>query len=252
MSPSFNHAATLLGLFAQHWQPGRVKPRLALALGESHAALLHGLFVLALVERLAGVADRRQIVFAPAECERAFGCVAKGRWNLVSQGEGRIGERIERFFRQGLAQAERVVLLGTEGPDVPRDILDEAFDALGNHALVLGPAAGGGCYLIGASRRLPPVFDEVAWGTSAAWREVTSHLQAAGVAWHELPQWYDALGDEAFDEADLRALAGRLHSDPDLEPRLAQLRREMSTLLGPDLRRPTKAPQCQGSMTKSR
>ncbi len=236
MSPPSDNVATMLGLFAQHWQPGRVKPRLAMTLGESHAAMLHGLFVFALVERFGGAADRRQIAYAPTECERAFGCVAKGHWNLVPQGEGSSGERLERFLRQGLAQADRVVLLGTDSPDVPREYVDEAFDALRQHDVVLGPSAGGGCYLIGVTRRVPSIFDEVAWGTSDSWQQATGLLQTLGIPWHELPGWYDAL-----DEADLRALAGRLHSAADLEPRLAQLRREINTLLGPDLRRPTKA-----------
>jgi glycosyltransferase A (GT-A) superfamily protein (DUF2064 family) len=147
---------------------------------------------------------------------------------------------MERFFRDGLAQAERVLLLGTDCPDVPREFVEKAFDVLREHDVVLGPSAGGGCYLIGASRRVPPIFDEVAWGTSDTWRQMTGRLQAANVLWQELPGWYDAL-----DEADLRALAGRLHSASNLEPRLEQLRREINTLLGPDLRRPTKAHRCQ-------
>ena len=225
-------------MFASHWQPGRVKPRLARSLGESHAAMLHGLFVLALVERFANMANRRQIAFAPADCERAFACVVKGRWELVPQSDDELGQRIRHFFDETLRQAERIVLIGSDCPDLPREFLDEAFAALDNHDVVLGPFANGGCYLIGARCRVPPIIEDIAWSATDVWTSVTKRLQSTGIAWHELPQWYDV--DE---EVGLRALAGRLHSAADLEPRLAQLRRELNTLLGPDLRRPTKSHQ---------
>lgn len=237
MSPSTApRADTLLGMFARHWQPGRVKPRLARSLGESHAAMLHGLFVLALVERFAAVGNRRRLAFSPADCERAFACVVKDRWELVPQSDGELGQRMQLFFDETLRQAERVLLIGSDCPDLPRKNLDEAFAALDNHDVVLGPSTSGGCYLIGARRRVPPIFEDTVWSDPDVWTSATKRLQSAGIAWHELPQWYDV--DE---EAGLRALAGRLHSATDLEPRLAQLRRELNTLLGPDLRRPTKS-----------
>jgi rSAM/selenodomain-associated transferase 1 len=225
-------------MFAKHWQPGKVKPRLAQALGESHAAMLHGLFVLVLVERFATMANRRQIAFSPADCERAFACVAKGRWELTPQSDGELGQRMQIFFDETLRQAERVVLIGSDCPDLPRKYLDEAFAALDNHAVVLGPSANGGCYLIGVRRRVPPIFADIAWSAPDVGTQTTQRLLSAGIAWHELPQWYDV-----EEEADLRTLAGRLHSATELEPRLVQLRRELNTLLGPDLRRPTRSHQ---------
>jgi rSAM/selenodomain-associated transferase 1 len=223
-------------MFAKHWQPGKVKTRLARSLGESHAAMLHGLFVFALVERLAAVADRRQIAYSPAEAERAFACVAKGRWETASQADGDLGSRMEQFFAERLAEADRVVLIGSDSPDLPREILDEAFTALQSHDVVLGPSADGGYYVIGLARRLPPIFADIAWSTPEVWAQTTERLRAAGIAWHELPKWYDV-----DDEAGLRDLAQRLQAADSLEPRLHQLMRELDTLLGPELRRPAKS-----------
>ena len=228
--------ATLLGMFAKHWQPGKVKTRLAQAVGESHAAMIHAFFVLALVERLQQVAQRRVLAFAPPEAEKAFGCVVKGRWELAAQAGGDLGERMERFLTHALAAADRVVLIGSDSPDVPKAVLDEAFAALQKHDVVLGPSADGGYYLVGVARRLPPIFADIAWSTPDVWTQTTSRLRAAGIGWHELPPWYDV-----DDLAGLQELARRLTAADAAEPRLVQLRRELGTLLGPETRRTAKS-----------
>ena len=65
---------------------------------------------------------------------------------------------MQAFFVTALGRAERVVLIGADSPDLPAAILTEAFEALGEHNAVLGPAADGGYYLIGLARRLPRIF----------------------------------------------------------------------------------------------
>lgn len=228
-------ATTLLGMFAKHWQPGKVKTRLAATLGQSHAAMVHALFVCALVERLRSAGQRRILAYAPAASEKAFGCLVKGRWELAAQADGDLGERMERFFADALQSAERVVLIGSDSPDLPLAYLDEAFAALQTGDVVLGPTTDGGYYLIGVARRLPPIFRGIDWSAPGLWPQMTGRLQAAGIAWHELPPWYDV-----EDEAGLQALAQRLAEADLIEPRLLQLQGELLALLGPQMRRTAK------------
>ncbi len=228
-------AANLLGMFAKHWQPGKVKTRLAVTLGESHAAMVQAFFVCALVERLQTAADRRVVAFSPAGAEKAFGCLAKGRWELAAQSEGDLGERLDWFFANALKSALRIVVIGSDSPDLPRAYIDEAFAALQTKDVVLGPTADGGYYLVGIARRLPPIFRGIDWSTPAVWPQTIGRLQAAGLAWHELPPWYDV-----DDEAGLHELARRLAAADPIEPRLLQLERELFALLGPETRRTAK------------
>jgi uncharacterized protein len=230
-----DRVSSLLGMFAKHWQPGKVKTRLARTLGESHAAMVHAFFVCALVERLQTAAGRRVLAFSPAAAEQAMGSIVKGRWELAVQADGDLGQRMELFFERALQSAERVVLIGSDSPDLPRAWLDEAFTALQTTDLVLGPSHDGGYYLVGIARRLPPIFSGIPWSTPAVWSQTTSRLQAAGTPWHELPAWYDV-----DDEPGLQALARRLAAADPIEPRLLQLERELGTLLGPQTRRTAK------------
>ena len=237
---SASRAATLLGMFAKHWEPGKVKTRLAATLGESHAAMFHALCVATLADRLASVGDRRVLAFAPAQAEQAFRCVARDRWEVVPQSEGDLGSRMQAFFATALAGAERVVLIGSDSPDLPREYIAGAFDALETRDVVLGPAGDGGYYLLGAARRVPPLFDGIAWSSPQVWPQTIARLEAAGIAWHELPPWHDV-----DDEAGLTDLASRLATGaatrPATMPRWPPSRPRSATLQRNCLARRSKA-----------
>ena len=64
-------------------------------------------------------------------------------------------------FRQG---CRRVVLLGTDIPELKTDHLREAFSALKDKDLVLGPSTDGGYWLMGLRRPLD-LFRGIDWGT---------------------------------------------------------------------------------------
>ena len=218
--------STLLGMFAKYWQPGQVKSRLAATLDEQRAAKVQRLFVEALVARLAKVADRRVLTFSPPERHAEFLHVAGLDWDLQPQASGDLGERMRHFFATSLDQADRVVLIGSDSPDLPTEHIRAAFEALQGHDVVLGPAADGGYYLVGAARRVPPIFEGIAWSTPEVWPQTIEHLCTAGLAWHELPTWYDV-----DDEQSLSALVLSLTLEQASDPQLAALLARLHALL---------------------
>ena len=230
--------ATLLGIFAKHWVPGKVKTRLARVIGESHAAMLHALFVATLVERLAKIGDRRLVAYWPPDARGSFAGVVRDRFELLPQANGDLGSRMQAFFASALAMAERVILIGSDSPDVPTSTLTEAFERLVEHDVVLGPSTDGGYYVIGLARRVPPIFEGIAWSSANVWSQTVARLRAAGIRWHELPTWYDV--DEL---ADLEALRKRLPVAAATDPGLARLANEIQSLMhkaGPPSRTPPK------------
>jgi rSAM/selenodomain-associated transferase 1 len=193
---------SLLGMFAKHWTPGRVKTRLAAAIGERQAAEVHRLFVQTLQNRFGGEADLRILAFDPPHGAADFRHAAGRAWELLPQGGGDLGERMAGFFAAGLVRAEQVVLIGSDSPDLPASYVAEAFEALTTHDVVLGPAADGGYYLVGAAGQVPPIFADIAWSTADVWSQTVQRLEQAHCRWHELPQWYDV--DTADDLIRLR------------------------------------------------
>src|SRR5436309_490117 len=87
-----------LGLFAKWPQAGHVKTRLAAETSSEWAAQVALACLRDSVERLAGIASRRILAFAPADAGDKFAGVVQDRFELRPQTEGNLGQRMAAFF----------------------------------------------------------------------------------------------------------------------------------------------------------
>jgi uncharacterized protein len=219
----------VLGLFAKWPAPGAAKTRLCAGRGPEWGARVARAFLLDTVERLAEVGDRRVLAFAPPGAEADFAALVRGRFALAPQADGDLGQRLARFAaEQSAAGARSLVLVGADSPTLPAEYVERAFAELGHADVVLGPATDGGYYLIGFGRRVPPVFDGVAWGTRRALADTVARLEGP---WRLalLPPWYDV--DTPDDWAVLcghLAALRRAGTDPGT-PHIEALTRECQT-----------------------
>lgn len=78
-----------------------------------------------------------------------------------------LGDRMHQAFEFefNLNQSEKVVMIGTDCPDLTTTILEEAFNALEEKNVVLGPSEDGGYYLIGMNGFHPELLQEIEWST---------------------------------------------------------------------------------------
>jgi uncharacterized protein len=181
-----------LGVMAKFWTPGRVKTRLAAAIGPRQAAQVYQAMLRQTVERFSSLADRRTIVFSPPGRQGDFANVAGTAWGLSPQGTGDLGTRMARYFRRAFRTGTtRVILIGADSPTLPVDYVERAFELLRERLVVLGPASDEGYYLVGAAGSIPPIFAGIQWSTPQVWRQTVSLLHQAQVTYHELPRWYD-------------------------------------------------------------
>lgn len=157
-------------IFARFPSPGGAKTRLIPALGPEGAADLerqmteHTLSAAdRLAARRAGLLVRLHSTGGTAhQFQQLYG----ERRRSTDQGEGTLGERLERAFGYSLLfGAHRVVVVRTDAPELDDRYMEAAFDALADHELVLGPAADGGYVLIGLSRHAPELFRGISWRT---------------------------------------------------------------------------------------
>ena len=182
----------VLGMFAKRPEAGAVKSRLAAVIGPEWAARLYGAFLRDLVARLATMRANRVIAYAPADAHAYFTDLAAGQFRLVVQAPGSLGDRMAGFFSGSFQSgAERVVLIGSDSPDLPLGNVSRAFEELADHDVVLGPSDDGGYYLIGMRRMIPEVFQDIRWSTSNVRTETIERLRGLGIAHALLEAWYD-------------------------------------------------------------
>lgn len=210
----------LFGLFAKHPVAGTVKTRLAEALGPTAAAELSEAFVRDLCDRFAAIADRRWLGITPsttAACDW-FRTLSADRYELWVQPDGDLGVRMEAFFASAFAAgATRAVLIGSDSPTLPLEFIEEAFDSLHAHDVVLGPARDGGYYLIGAARPLSGVLADVRWSSPHTFADTVAGMNRIALRVATLSEWYDV---DTVD--DLGFLEGHLGALRRLDPRLPE------------------------------
>ena len=203
-SPSLNH----LGLFAKYWQPGQVKTRLGARIGPLKASQIYYAFLSHLLARLGKCGDVRTIAFFPEGKKDELARLShSGLWGYVSQQGDDLGERMSHFFRWALRGTDRdrsermkVVLIGSDTPHLTQSRIEQAFHALDESEIVLGPSSDGGYYLIGMADTCMPVFEGVNWSTPQVLTQTLGRLERLDVSWELLPEMTDIDELEDLDE----------------------------------------------------
>ena len=180
-----------LGVFAKHWTPGESKTRLAASIGEHVAAALHREFVATTLARFQDIDAKRIVAYWPPQFENDFRELAP-TWPRVAQCPGDLGDRLQAFFRDQFAAGfHRVVVVGSDSPNLPVECVDQAIATLDEVPIVLGPSEDGGYYLIGATSTPTAALAGIPWGSASVWQTTIARLEAAKCPYRTLPAWYD-------------------------------------------------------------
>jgi len=142
---------------------GKVKTRLAAGVGELRALEIYRHLIQLTYSALEEVPASIWAYFSDFIPEIVNTPIEK---NFVQEGQD-LGERMANAFARSFEMGmDKVVLIGTDCPMLKSQHLQQAFEALSNSDLVLGPATDGGYYLIGMTRRADYLFKGIIWSTS--------------------------------------------------------------------------------------
>lgn len=184
-----------LAMLAKYWEPGRVKTRLAAVIGESTAADLQQSFVRHLGRQLSHVGDRRFVAAEPENRTQEIAVEVGPMWSVTSQGNGDLGTRLVRVFRAAMAIGGRSIVIGSDSPDLPAEVIESAFSTLRQSPAVLGPAHDGGVYLIGFRGGFTDahlrVLEGIQWSTDVVCQQLQANLKEANMPFTMLPSWWD-------------------------------------------------------------
>jgi rSAM/selenodomain-associated transferase 1 len=171
-------------LFTRYPEPGRTKTRLIPALGAERAAQLHRALTERTVEAVqsSGLALELRTTGAPTAAFEEW----LGLASIVDQGEGDLGERLERA-----GPPYPTIFIGSDAPELTPALLQGAARALAETSAVIGPAEDGGYWLLGLSHAVNGVFDCVEWGTRLVFDQTMARLTAVGIDPVLLPKLAD-------------------------------------------------------------
>ena len=181
------HAAAqrrALVIFARAPEAGRVKTRLAAALGPEAALAAYRALGARVVGAVRGVDSCDVVVaYTPHEARPLVEGWLGGALGYEPQTEGDLGARMAgAIARRHARGAAKVVVIGTDCPDVTAATVEDAFDQLDTADVVLGPALDGGYYLVGVRRPAPEIFAGVPWSAPDTLAVTIERARAAGLA----------------------------------------------------------------------
>jgi hypothetical protein len=163
-------------------------------MGEAVAGDLYQNFILDMLSTLEKGDFPFSICFYPADALADIKKLLGAQYRYQPQQGTDLGERMEHCLSQAFSAGFlRAVLIGSDLPDLPLDIIDEAFASLQRVDTVLGPALDGGYYLIGFTKDgfAPEIFWGMPWGTKAVLQQTIDMLKNHRQTTHLLPSWED-------------------------------------------------------------
>jgi len=143
--------------------------------------------------------------------------LAGGEASVVAQkGEGLAAGLASVFAHFAEDHPRRTIAFNSDSPHLPRAVLEDAFETLAAHDVVVGPTHDGGYYLVGAKASHPTLFAGDGIGTSSALERLLSRAGALELSVGFADPFYD------IDVADdLTRLAAELRLAPARAPRTA-------------------------------
>ncbi|KAK9822039.1 hypothetical protein WJX74_002402 [Apatococcus lobatus] len=180
-----------LGLivFARYPKVGAVKTRLAAGVGAIEATELYKSFVSSTLRECLRCSKAKAYLAlaAPTEDRLLHEWLSENApptsFRIIQQSASPdLGIRMLQAMQHAMqAGAAKVVLVGSDIPDLDAGILMNAFRALDRHEIVFGPARDGGFYLVGARQLHQHLFRGLTWSTPEVLRDAVRQAEQCGL-----------------------------------------------------------------------
>ena len=167
----------LLIVFVKNIILGKVKTRLAKTVGDNLAFKVYKELVDVTETASLRVKADKHIYFSDV--------VINSKWadelKFVQEG-GDLGERMQNAFEKGFEEGyKRIILIGSDLPDISPSIIEDGFDVLEKNEVVFGPAEDGGYYLVGMTSPQFSVFQNKKWSTEGLLENTLSELNEKNI-----------------------------------------------------------------------
>ncbi len=201
---------TKLLIFSKAPILGTVKTRLQPVYSKEQSLNLHRYLVMDTLKKTAALKDCEVELHCTPDCEHVFfqACQTTFSVRLVLQQGAGLGERMAHAMAEALTDCDKVVIIGTDCPEMTAAYIEQAIRALDNADCVIGPAADGGYVLLAMRLLCKEVFFDIDWGSNRVLQQSRDKLAQYGYHHHELNTLHDI--DRAADLIRYPALLEKL------------------------------------------
>lgn len=146
-------------VFVKNPKKGKVKTRLAADIGEEKALKVY-CDLISFSKSLIYSGLNVYVFHSPSLLEDFFWANTQNELQV----KGDLGVKMSTAIQQVLSDgSDKVCVIGSDCFEITQAHIKEAFRALDNNDLVLGPAKDGGYYLIGMKTLQNAIFEEMPW-----------------------------------------------------------------------------------------
>jgi rSAM/selenodomain-associated transferase 1 len=213
-----SYSDRVLVIMAKAPRRGEVKTRLTPNLSPAAVTALYSCLLGDTLALARSLSDVEVAIMCPESDANELAQLAGSKARVVAQkGEGLAAGLDSVFVHFAQSHQRRIIAFNSDSPHLPRSVLEDAFETLAAHDVVIGPTHDGGYYLVGAKNSHPTLFAGDGMGTSSALERLLSRARALELSVGFADAFYD------IDVADdLTRLAAELRLAPARAPRTAR------------------------------
>ena len=178
MSPENKDTAIIV--FTRFPIEGKVKTRLAKNMGNKFAVSFFRACAEHTFKELLKVEEMGSDLFLFCSEENEIEQVMKWAGNNFkynSQQGSDLGIKMYNAFSTVFKEGyKKVIIIGTDAPDVSMNLMQSAISVLDNYSVVIGPANDGGYYLLGFKSKLIDLFSGIEWSTDSVFDNTIEKL----------------------------------------------------------------------------
>lgn len=179
-------------VFAKNPVLGKVKTRIAVTMGDSQAMDVYNSLLSLTVSNTLVVSSLKWVYYS--EFKDSNDVFSSAGFNKRVQVPGDLGIKMATAFEEIFSeypQGAKVVLIGSDCPTLTNEIIEQAYLALDDHSVVLGPTVDGGYYLVGMKAYFPEIFNDITWSTDVVLAETLAIIHKMQLSVALLPKLND-------------------------------------------------------------
>jgi uncharacterized protein len=207
----------VLVIMAKAPRPGAVKTRLTPSLSPEAVTAFYCCLLDDTLALARSLCDVEVAIMCPDSDVNELARLAGKEVSVVAQkGAGLAAGLTSVFAHFAEGHQRRTIAFNSDSPHLPRSVLEDAFETLAAHDVVVGPTHDGGYYLVGAKASHPTLFEGDGMGTRNALEALLARARGLNLSTGFTDPFYDIDVED-----DLTRLAAELRLAPARAPRTA-------------------------------